>query len=107
MVAIRGRFDGKVFVPDEAVDLPRDQRVILHVEAEVAAPLTRDPPDFADTVSPADSAEMIEGSEDETLPPGTPAADLLQFVGMIDAEDLKLMSDAIEEGCEQVDPDGW
>jgi hypothetical protein len=32
MVAIRGHFDGKVFVPDEPVDLPRNQSVILHVQ---------------------------------------------------------------------------
>jgi len=32
MVAIKGHFDGKVFVPDEPVDLPRGQRLILHVE---------------------------------------------------------------------------
>ncbi len=32
MVAIRGHFDGKVFVPDEPVDLPRNQSVVLHVE---------------------------------------------------------------------------
>jgi hypothetical protein len=41
MVAIRGHFDGKVFVPDEPVDLPRNQSVILHVqlaEASSSAP---------------------------------------------------------------------
>jgi hypothetical protein len=32
-VAIRSHFDGKVFVPDEPVDLPTGQVVILHVEA--------------------------------------------------------------------------
>lgn len=32
MVAIKGHFDGKVFVPDEPVDLPRGQAVVLHVE---------------------------------------------------------------------------
>ena len=32
MVAIKGHFDGKVFVPDEPVDLPRNQSVILHVQ---------------------------------------------------------------------------
>jgi hypothetical protein len=31
MVAIKGHFDGKVFVPDEPVDLPRGQAVVLHV----------------------------------------------------------------------------
>jgi hypothetical protein len=31
MVAIKGHFDGKAFVPDEPVDLRRGQRVLLHV----------------------------------------------------------------------------
>ncbi len=31
MVAIKGHFDGKVFVPEEPVDLPRGQSVILHI----------------------------------------------------------------------------
>jgi hypothetical protein len=56
---------------------------------------------FVETISKEDGDEMIKANEHATLPPGTPAADLLQFVGMIDAHDLKLMSDAIEEGCEQ------
>lgn len=38
---------------------------------------------------------------------GTPGAELLKFVGQIPHEDLKLMKSAIEEGCEQVDPNGW
>lgn len=43
MVAIRGHFDGSVFVPDEpsdAAQLPRNQALILHVEVanEPAAP---------------------------------------------------------------------
>lgn len=36
MVAVKGHFDGKVFVPDEPVDLPRNQAVILHVEVAPA-----------------------------------------------------------------------
>ena len=35
MVAIKGHFDGKVFVPDEPVDLPRGQSVVLHVHPTV------------------------------------------------------------------------
>jgi hypothetical protein len=31
MVAIKGHFDGSVFVPDEPVDLPRGQAVVMHV----------------------------------------------------------------------------
>lgn len=38
MVAIRGHFDGKVIVPDEPVDLPRGQQLIVHVETVNAAP---------------------------------------------------------------------
>ena len=32
MVALKGHFDGKVIVPDESLDLPRNQRLIVHVE---------------------------------------------------------------------------
>ena len=32
MITIRGRFDGKVFVPHEPVNLPPDRAVVLHVE---------------------------------------------------------------------------
>ena len=32
MVAIKGYFDGKVFVPDEPVDLPANQGVIIHIQ---------------------------------------------------------------------------
>ena len=32
MVAIKGHFDGKVIVPDEPLDLPRNQRLIVHVQ---------------------------------------------------------------------------
>ncbi len=33
MVAITAHFDGKVFVPDQPVDLPPGQRLLLHIEA--------------------------------------------------------------------------
>jgi hypothetical protein len=32
VVAIKGHFDGKVFVPDEPVDVPQNRPLILHVE---------------------------------------------------------------------------
>ena len=32
MTAIRGHFDGRVFVPEEPVNLPVNQEVIMHVE---------------------------------------------------------------------------
>ena len=36
-----------------------------------------------------------------------PGKNLLQFVGTISKEDLKIMKQAIEEGCEQVDESEW
>jgi signal transduction histidine kinase len=41
------------------------------------------------------------------LPPGTPGKDLLRFVGTLDDESAREMLEAIEDGCEQIDPDGW
>ena len=38
---------------------------------------------------------------------GTPGHQMLKFAGSIQADDLALMQDAIEEGCEQVDLDEW
>jgi hypothetical protein len=38
---------------------------------------------------------------------GTPGGELLHFARSIDAADLAEMSQAIEESCEKVDPDGW
>lgn len=40
-----------------------------------------------------------------TQPRGVPGHTLLEFAGAIPADDLALMSEAIEEGCEQSDPD--
>ena len=42
-----------------------------------------------------------------TLPSGIPGRDLLTFAGTIPANDLLEMREAIEEGCEQVDPSEW
>ncbi len=38
---------------------------------------------------------------------GTLGQELLRFSGSIPAEDLHLMSEAIEQDCEQVDLDEW
>jgi hypothetical protein len=38
---------------------------------------------------------------------GVPGKTLMEFAGTIPINDLKRMSQAIEEGCEQVDPNGW
>lgn len=38
---------------------------------------------------------------------GTPGKELLRFAGSIPPEDIKLMREAIEQGCEQVDTNEW
>lgn len=38
---------------------------------------------------------------------GVPGQTLLRFAGTIDTNDLAMMAQAIEAGCEQVDRDAW
>lgn len=42
-----------------------------------------------------------------SIPHGVPGQQLLRFAGAIPLEDLQLMRQAIEEGCEQVDANEW
>lgn len=42
-----------------------------------------------------------------STPLGVPGRQLLRFAGAIPADDLQLMHQAIEEGCEQVDMNEW
>jgi hypothetical protein len=38
---------------------------------------------------------------------GAPGQQLLRFAGSIPQDDLRLMHEAIEQGCEQVDSNEW
>ena len=38
---------------------------------------------------------------------GTPGKELLSFTGIIKSDDLQIMSRAIEDGCEKVNPNEW
>jgi hypothetical protein len=40
-------------------------------------------------------------------PRGVPLRSLLKYAGTIDPESAREMSEAIEEGCERVDPRDW
>jgi hypothetical protein len=42
-----------------------------------------------------------------TSPRGVPGKTLLPFAGTIPADDLQAMTQAIEEGCEQLDERDW
>jgi hypothetical protein len=36
MIAVKAHFDGKVIVPDEPVNLPKGQAVVIHIELKPA-----------------------------------------------------------------------
>jgi hypothetical protein len=60
MVAITGHFDGKVIVPDGPIDLPRGQRLLVHIEpAPNAQP---------QTIKAGSAKGQIEISEDFEAP---------------------------------------
>ena len=40
-------------------------------------------------------------------PRGTPGREVVRFAGTIGAEDAARMNEAIEEGCEAIDPNEW
>jgi hypothetical protein len=42
-----------------------------------------------------------------STPRGVPGRQLLRFAGAIPQDDIRLMSEAIERGCEQVDTNEW
>jgi hypothetical protein len=60
-------------------------------------------------LGPAQKQQVLEYARGLGEPPrpGTVGEALLRFAGRIPPEDLREMADAIDEGCEQVDPDGW
>jgi hypothetical protein len=42
-----------------------------------------------------------------STPRGAPGAHLIRFAGTIPLDDINIMQQAIEQGCEQVDADEW
>lgn len=42
-----------------------------------------------------------------STPHGVPGTQYLQFAGTIPLDDIKVMRQAIEQGCEQVDANEW
>ncbi|MEM7129287.1 MAG: hypothetical protein AAF702_23340 [Chloroflexota bacterium] len=44
---------------------------------------------------------------DTTIHQGVSGRQILRFAGSIDEDDLQVMSQAIEDGCEQVDLNEW
>jgi hypothetical protein len=79
MIAIKGHFDGRVIVPDEPVDLPRDQTFTIRI-------------DTSPTESPAPSSRK---------------AALMSLAGTMTPEEGRAMMEAIDEHCGRVEKDGW
>lgn len=52
------------------------------------------------------AAELVGGLVC-SLPQGASVEDLLEVVGILDEESAREMTQAIEEGCERVDPGEW
>ena len=52
------------------------------------------------------AAQLVHGLV-EPAPKGIPGRDLLRFAGAIDAESICEMEEAIEDGCERIDPEAW
>jgi hypothetical protein len=55
----------------------------------------------------ADKIRVLEYARSLERPKGVPGRDLLDLAGTIDPEDLEIMKQAIEEGCERIEPDAW
>lgn len=73
-----GHFDGRVIVPEQPTDLPRNERLVVTVRFG-ASP----------------------------LPPPTPGSELLKFSGTLSKEEADEQRRIIEEGCERIDDDEW
>ena len=73
---------------------------------------------MSDSVKEQILKQLVGLSEDQQLrvlsfarslasPDGVAGSDLLRFAGAIEKAELQTMSQAIEEGCEKIDPDEW
>jgi hypothetical protein len=69
MMTIKAHFDGKVFVPDEPVNLPPNQRVVFHVEV-VNADETSGSPAAQESAQPQSVLDWIAANpvNDPSLP---------------------------------------
>ncbi len=65
--------------------------------------------DEVNKLSEAEQEQVLAFARELSTPAprGEPGGNLLKLVGCIPSEDLREMEQAIEEGCEQVDPNGW
>jgi hypothetical protein len=61
-----------------------------------------------DQLPESEQRKILEFAENlPSTPKGTPGKDLLRFFGTIDSDECRRMEEAIEAGCERVDPRDW
>jgi hypothetical protein len=63
--------------------------------------------DQVDRLAAPQQRKVLDYARRLTMPARTPGRDLMHFVGSIDPADLDVMSRAIQEGCEKIEPNGW
>ena len=51
--------------------------------------------------------KVLDFARGLSTPDGAPGRKLLKFAGTIKQRDLDAISEAIQEGCEKVEPNGW
>lgn len=102
--------NGKIEVPGKdlaegkvvTILAPEDRETFhLGPDAEAALLLAIEEADRGEVIS---GEELLRELRRPSRPKGTPGKDLLKFFGTIDSEDCRRMEEAIEAGCEQVDP---
>lgn len=61
-----------------------------------------------ETLSPAQLQKLLDFARKvKESPRGTPGHTLNHLIGSISSEDLKLMMEAIDEGCGQIESESW
>lgn len=75
------------------------------VQEEILRDLRRLPVDLQHRAQALVHSLTLSGNVE--LPPGARAKDLMEVTGILDPDSAREMRDAIEAGCEQVDPDAW
>ena len=71
------------------------------IKEQILSDLERLSPDLQ-----ARAAQLVHGLV-SAAPRGVPGRDLLRFAGTIDAESIREMEEAIEDGCERIDSEAW
>jgi hypothetical protein len=71
--------------------------------------LERELHDYLAALAPAQQRQVLEYARalGEAPRRGVPGQALTRFAGVMAPEDAAAMAQVVEEGCEQIDPNGW